>query len=342
MSFKRVIITKFGDPDVLKIVEEKSLPKPKSDEVRIKVLSTSAAFTDTLVRKGKYRGVKQKPPFSPGYDMIGVVDKLGENVTKFKVGQRVAELTVIGAYSEYICLPEDRLVVVPDELDPAEAVSLILSYITAYQMLNRTAKVQSGQRILVHGAGGAVGTALLQLGKLLDLEMYGTASESKREIVTSLGATHIDYNGEDFVERVLSMTNGEGVDIVFDAIGGDVLKGSFKVLRAGGTLVSYGFYQSFMGKGGNVPLDFLRLLFWKIWPNKRSTTFYSIGSWHQKHVDWFKEDLTTLFDLLAQKKIKPIIWKRMPLSEAKRAHELIEQAAVQGKAVLIVSTQTSV
>lgn len=340
MSIKRVIITEFGSPDVLKIVEEKSLPEPKSDEVRIRVMTTSAAFTDTMIRKGKYRDVKDKPPFSPGYDMVGVVDKLGESVTKFKVGQTVADLTVIGAYSEYICLPEDRLVAVPEELDPAEAVSLILSYMTAYQMLNRTAKVQSGQRILVHGAGGAVGTALLQLGKLLDLEMYGTASESKNELVTSLGATHIDYNSEDFIEKVLSMTNGEGVNFVFDAIGGDVLKGSFKVLKPGGTLVSYGFYQSIMGKGGNVPLDFIRLLFWKIWPNKRSATFYSIGSLRNKHEDWFKEDLTELFNLLAQKKIKPTIWKRMPLSEAKRAHELIEQAAVQGKIVLIVSNQT--
>ena len=208
MSYKRVIITDFGDPDVLKIVEEESFPEPKQDEVRIRVMATSAAFTDTLIRKGKYFGFKKKPPFSPGYDMVGIIDKLGESVTKFKVGQRVAELTVFGAYSEYICLPEDRLVKVPDEVDPAEAVSLILSYITAYQMLNRTAKVQSGQRILVHGAGGAVGTALLQLGKLLNLEMYGTASESKRDLVTNLGATHIDYKNEDFVDKILSMTNG--------------------------------------------------------------------------------------------------------------------------------------
>jgi NADPH2:quinone reductase len=162
MSYKRVIITGFGGPEVLKIIEEPKLPEPKPDEVRIKVLATSAAFTDVMIRKGKYPDVKDKPPFSPGYDVVGVVDKVGDSATRFKVGQRVADLTVIGAYSEYLCLPESRLTLVPDSLDPAEAVSLILSYVTAYQMLHRVAKVKGSQRILVHGAGGAVGTAMLQ------------------------------------------------------------------------------------------------------------------------------------------------------------------------------------
>ena len=183
MSYKRVIITGFGGPEVLKVVEESELPNPKSGEVRVKVLATSAAFTDVMIRKGKYPDVKEKPPFSLGYDMVGIVDQIGEGATRFKVGQRVADLTIIGAYSEYLCVPESRLTPVPDNLDPAEAVSLILSYVTAYQMLHRISKVKGSQRILVHGAGGAVGTAMLQLGKLLDLEMYGTASKSKHGVV---------------------------------------------------------------------------------------------------------------------------------------------------------------
>ena len=165
MSYKRVIITKFGGPEVLKMIEETTLPEPKPGEVRVKVLATSAAFTDAWIRKGTYPDVKEKPPFSPGYDMVGVVDKLGEGVTHFQVGQRVADLTVIGAYSEYICLPESRLTPVPEGLDPAEAVSLVLSYVTAYQMLHRVAKVKRSQRILVHGAGGAVGTAHVTIGQ---------------------------------------------------------------------------------------------------------------------------------------------------------------------------------
>ena len=230
MSYKRVVITEFGSPKVLKEIEETKLPEPESGEVRVKVLVTSAAFTDVMIRMGKYPGVKQKPPFSPGYDLVGVVDKLGEAANRFEVGQRVADLTVTGAYSEYVCLPERRLTPVPDGLDPAEAVSLVLSYVTAYQMLHRVAKVKSGQRILIHGAGGAVGTAMIQLGNLLGLEIYGTASKSKHELVASLGATPIDYQTEDFVERIYTLT-GDGVDASFDPIGGEHLKRSFSVLR---------------------------------------------------------------------------------------------------------------
>jgi NADPH:quinone reductase-like Zn-dependent oxidoreductase len=335
MSYKRVIIAGFGGPEVLKLVEEAALPEPKLGEVGIKVLVTSAAFTDVMIRKGMYPDVKEKPPFSPGYDMVGVVDKLGEGVIGFKVGQRVADLTIIGAYSEYICLPADRLTSVSDSLDPAEAVSLVLSYVTAYQMLHRIAKVKGRQRILVHGAGGAVGTAMLQLGKLLDLEMYGTASKSKHDLVARLGATPIDYKSENWVERMRNLT-GDGVDTAFDPIGGDSFKQSFSVLRRGGMLVAYGFYNAVMGKGGSIPLDFIRLKLWNILPNGRSTAFYSIGPLRQKQPDWFSEDLTKLFDLLAQGKIKPVIAMRMPLAEARRAHELIEQAGVQGKIVLNV------
>ena len=223
MGYKRVVITEFGGPEVLKLVEEAALPEPGQGEVRVKIVVTSAAFTDTMIRKGMYPDVKENPPFSPGYDLVGVVDKLGENATRLEVGQRVAALTVIGAYSEYICLPEGVLTPVPEGVDAAEAVSLVLSYVTAYQMLHRAAKVNKGQRILIHGAGGAVGTAMLQLGKLLELEMYGTASKSKHELVAGLGATPIDYKSEDFVERILSKT-GDGVDAAFDPIGGENFK----------------------------------------------------------------------------------------------------------------------
>lgn len=125
------------------MIEERTFPEPKPGEVRVRVLATSAAFIDTMIRKGIYPDVKEKPPFSPGYDRVGVIDKLGGGVTKLKIGQKVAELTVIGAYAEYICLHESRLVPVPARLDPAEAVSLILSYVTAYQMLHRKANIQA-------------------------------------------------------------------------------------------------------------------------------------------------------------------------------------------------------
>ncbi len=333
MSYKKVVITEFGGPEVLKVVEEATLPEPGAGEVRVKVQATSACFTDTMVRKGIYYEVKKKPPFPPGYDVVGVVDKVGTGVTTLKVGQTVADLTVSEAYTEYICRAENTLVPVPDGLDPAEAVSLVLSYVTAYQMLHRPAKVQRGQTVLIHGAGGAVGTALLQLGKLLDLKMYGTASKAKHDLVTRLGGIPIDYRREDFVERV----GVGGIDVAFDAIGGDNFKRSFKTLKKGGTLVAYGFYDNSMGKGGNVPIEYMKVALWNWLPNGRSSTFYSIGALRKKQPNWFREDLAALFDLLAQGKIKPAIEQRMKLTEAIEAHKLIDQAAVQGRIVLMVN-----
>ena len=334
MSYKKIILNEFGGPEVLQLIEENNLPEPGVGEVRVKILAASATFTDTMVRKGIYYGFKETPPLSPGYDMVGVVDKLGGSVTGLEVGQMVADLTVWGAYTEYMVRPADSLVPVPAGLDPAEVVSMVLSYVTAYQMLHRVAKVKHGQRILVHGAGGAVGTAMLELGALHHLEIFGTASKSKHELVQSLGANPIDYKNEDFLARMQAVG---GVDAVFDAIGGENFKRSFKSLKKGGILVPYGFYNQAMGKGGNVALEFMSIALWNILPNGRKASFYSIGDLRKKNPEWFKEDLGALFGLLFQGKIKPIIEKRMKLEEAAQAHELIEQAAVKGRIVLMVN-----
>ena len=336
MSYKKVILNEFGGPEVLQVFEENTLPEPGMGEARIKVLAASATFTDTMVRKGIYYGFKETPPLSLGYDMVGVVDKLGEGVNSFEIGQMVADLTVFGAYTEYMLRPAERLVPVPEGLDTAEAVSMVLSYVTAYQMLHRVAKIQSGQKILVHGAGGAVGTAMLELGTLLDLEMYGTASKPKHELVKSLGGIPIDYKSEDFLERVQAL-DGDGLNGAFDPIGGENFKRSFKSLKKGGTLVPYGFYNQAMGRGGNVAMEYMKVALWNIIPNGRQASFYSIGDLRKKNPDWFKEDLGELFDLLKEGKIKPSIEKRLKLEDAKQAHELIESAAVKGRIVLLVN-----
>ncbi len=334
MSYKKVLLNEFGGSEVLQVVAESALPEPGMGEVRIKVLAASATFTDTMVRKGIYYGFKETPPLSPGYDMVGVVDKPGTGVTGLEVGQMVADLTVFGAYTEYMLRPAESLVPVPEGLDPAEAVSLVLSYMTAYQMLHHSAKVQRGQKILIHGAGGAVGTALLELGALLDLKMYGTASKSKHELVKSLGGTPIDYKSEDFLAKMHAIG---GVDAAFDAIGGENFKRSFQALKKGGTLVAYGFYNQAMGKGGNVPVEYMSVALWNMLPNGRKAAFYSIGALREKQPQWFKEDLTALFELLSKGKIKPAIERRMNLEDAAQAHGLIEQAAVKGRIVLMIN-----
>jgi NADPH:quinone reductase-like Zn-dependent oxidoreductase len=336
MSYKRIIITKFGEPEVLKLIEESALPEPKTGEIRVKILKASANFTDIMIRKGKYPDVKDKPPFSPGYDMVGVVDKSGEGSSTFSVGERVADMTVIGAYSEYICLPENRLTRLTESIDSSEAVAIILSYTTAYQMLHRIAKMTEGKTILIHGAGGAVGIALLQLGKLLNLKMYGTASKSKQDLVKKLGGIPIDYESEDFEVRIHELTTN-GVDAVFDPMGGDSFKKSFHSLKPGGILVGFGFYNAVMGKGGSIPLDFIKLILWNILPYKKSTSFYSIGGLRKKHPEWFKEDLGLLFELLEKRSIKPEIAGHYPLNKAIDVHKMIENAANTGKIIFDIS-----
>jgi NADPH:quinone reductase-like Zn-dependent oxidoreductase len=217
VTHTRVIIDHYGGPDALRVVEEE-LPEPKHGEVRVRVLAAGVSLPDVMMREGVHPETP-RVPFTPGWDLVGVVDSLGAGVSGIERDQLVAALPITGAYAAYVCLPERELVPVPSGLDPAEAVSLILNYVTAYQMLHRSAKVSPGQRVLVHGASGGVGTALLQLGFLAGLKMYGTCSSRGAATVSTLGGIPIDYQHQDFVEEVRRLT-GVGVDVVFDSIGG--------------------------------------------------------------------------------------------------------------------------
>jgi NADPH:quinone reductase-like Zn-dependent oxidoreductase len=282
-------------------------------------------------------------PFSPGYDVVGIVDKLGNGVSGFKLGDTVTALTMIGGYSRYLCVPAAELIPVPAGLDPAEAVSLVLNYVTAHQMIHRVAELRSGQSVLIHGAAGGVGTALLELGKLAGLKMFGTASRGKHDLVTALGGIPIDYKTDDFVTRVLQMTGGTGVDAVFDPVGGSNWWRSYKTLRAGGkerggTLIGYGM-SSVVDQGkpsmvkGAASFALMGLL--GVLPDGKTARWYSVTTEKQKHPGWFPEDLRHLLGLLAEKKIHPHVAERLPLREAQRANELIEQAKVAGKIVLL-------
>ena len=335
MKYKRIVISRYGGPEVLQVVED-DLPEPRSGEVRVKILRAGVAFTDILIREGLFPGTPRKP-FSPGFDLVGLVDKLSAGVSSVKQGQVVASLTKFGSYAEYICLPVTELVPVPSGLDPAEAVSLVLSYVTAYQLLHRAARVKAGERILIHGAGGGVGTALLQLGKLSGLEMYGTASAGKHELVAGLGGIPIDYKKEDFVERIRSLT-GDGVDVVLDPIGGLHWWRSYKTLRKGGRLVPYGASSIFTEGKLKVGLGFLTLLLMKLIPDgKKALWLFGVTGWPYSSPELCREDLRMLLTLLEQRKIKPVIAERVPLVEAARAHDLLKRAAVGGKIVLICS-----
>src|SRR5271168_1456215 len=226
MHNTRVVLTALGGPEVLKVIED-DIGDPQANEVRVRILATGVAFADVLMRRGLYSGVPPLP-YSPGYDIVGVVDAIGSGVKQWNSGDVVAALTMTGGYSRYIILPVSQLVRVPNGLDPAEAVSLVLNYTTAYQLIHRIAKLRQGQSALIHGAAGGVGTAALQLGLLAGLKMFGTASKPKHDLVAALGGIPIDYRNEDFVQRA------NGVDAVFDPIGGHNWMRSYRALGRGG------------------------------------------------------------------------------------------------------------
>jgi NADPH:quinone reductase-like Zn-dependent oxidoreductase len=335
MKYRHVVIGQFGGPEVLQVVED-DLAAPRSGQALVKVLAADVGFSDVNIRRGRYpRG--PRPPFTPGYAMVGVVDRLGPDAAGLQPGQRVAALTFTGSYSQYIVLPAPELYPVPEEVDPAEAVTVTFNYVAAYQMLHRVAHVERGWRTLIHGAAGGLGTAFLELGHLAGLEMYGTASKAKHALVSRLGARPIDYHTEDFVERVHALTGGAGADAVFDPIGSAHLKLSARAARKGGTIVAFGYYAA-ANRGTGALRDILsqnlRLWLWSLPPGRKHVAFYDTRTTKRKHPDWYRDDLARLFALLAAGRLKPVIADRLPLEEVVIAHRRLEQAQVQGRLVL--------
>ena len=344
MKNKRIVVTQYGGPDSIRLVEEEC-PEPRRGEVRVRVLAAGVALPDIMARQGIHPETPPVP-FTPGWDLVGEVERLGEDVSEFVPGDLVISMPIHGAYTEFICLPHEELIPVPPGLDPAETVSLALNYVTAYQMMHRSAKVRPGQRVLIHGASGGVGSALLQLGKLIGLEMYGTCSSKGFDAVTDLGGIPIDYKEQDFVEEIARLT-GDGVDTVFDPIGGDHLWRSRRVLRPGGKVIGYGNTTSLRGKGitssrpgrrnrlHGIPIYALYIVGGWLLPGRRRIVPYSSQTLKRIKPAWFREDLKTLIDMLEARKIKPLVARRFPLSEARRAQELLEAGGVIGKVVLV-------
>ena len=348
--YTRIVVSRYGGPDELQVVDS-PLPEPKTGEVRVRVLAAGVSLPDVMMREGIHPETP-KLPFTPGWDLVGVVDRLGGGVSGFEPDQIVAALPIHGAYAEYLCLPAQQLVPVPAGLDPGEAVSLVLNYVTAYQMLHRSAKVRPGQRILIHGASGGVGTALLQLGRLAGLEMYGTCSARGAATVSALGGIPIDYQHQDYVTEIHRLTS-DGVDAVFDGIGGTNIWRSRNALRRGGKVVAFGLTGSLnqgrlaSGRSGSRQ-RFRRVAIFGLYsagsflfPGRKHVVLYSIQWLMRRRPAFFRQDLTALFDLLHQEKIKPLIAGRFPLAEARRAHESLGEGGVAGKIVLVCNGATA-
>jgi NADPH:quinone reductase-like Zn-dependent oxidoreductase len=313
-------------------VVDAPLPTAGRGEVRVRVLASGLEYTDVLIRRHLYpQTMRRQPPFAMGYDVVGEIDQLGDGVRGFQLGDRVADMTVVGSNAAYRTLRSRDLTRVPAGLDPTEAATLILSWTTAYQLLHRAARVQRGQRVLVHGAAGAVGQALLALGRLARLELWGTARGGHAALIRELGATPIDYQREDFT-RVLP----GGFDVVFDGIAEDGYRRSFAALKRGGLLCAFGYSAGAQAQRRMLTMLMwiARLYLWRWLPGGKRAGFYSINVMRVLHPDWFREDLERLFGLLATGAIRPRVADRISFDEVAEAHRRLAAGGLEGKLVL--------
>src|SRR5262245_52683991 len=332
---RAVQLKRFGGPEELQVVDV-PLPSAGRGEVRVRVLASGLEYTDVVIRRHLYpQTMFRQPPFVLGYDVVGEIDQLGDDVSGFELGDRVADMTVVGSNTAYRTLRASGLARVPTDVDSAEAAALILSWTTAYQLLHRAARVKRGQRVLVQGAAGAVGQALLVLGRRAELELWGTARGEHAAVIRELGATPIDYKRED-VTRVLP----GGFDVVFDGIGEDGYRASFAALKDGGLLCAYGYTAGVQAKRSLATILtwiaklylWRRLLSWL--PGGKRLHVYSINAMRARHGACFKEDLEQLFGLLATGAIRPRVAERISFGEIVEAHRRLEAGGLVGKLVL--------
>ncbi len=327
-TYRATMITRPGGPEVLEIADL-PLAAPGANELRVRVRACGIGATDLTMLAGKYQ-FAPKLPIVGGYEIAGVVDAIGRNVTGFRIGQRVAALTVHGGFAEYVVREARHFVPIPDEISDIEAAAVILNYVSAWQMIHRVASVQPGTSALVTGAAGGVGTALLQLLRLAGAKTYGAASRPKHALVEKLGAIPIDYR-EGPVDRLIRSREVDGVDTVFDAIGGRSISRCLSAVRRGGLVVGYGFMAA------DSKISQARMFFDTFITSRlrgRRGTFYGISLLYRKNPRPFLEDLRKIFTLLAERRIAPVIAEVFPLERARQALELLATGTKAGKIVL--------
>ncbi|MBQ1082098.1 medium chain dehydrogenase/reductase family protein [Nocardiopsis sp. B62] len=321
------------------VVRHRRLDPPGPGRVTLRMEATGVSFAEQQMRRGKY--FDQPPfPFVPGYDLVGSVTEVGPGADPTMKGRRYAALTKVGAWASHVVLPATDLVPVPEGTDPGTAEALVVNGVTAYRMLHQLAHVRSGDTVLVHGANGGVGSLLVQLARHAGATVIGTASARNAEAVRSLGATPLDYREPDLPGRVRALAP-DGVNAVFDHVGGPGLVDSFGLLARGGTLVSYGTAAT-RDVDGNAMLPvlllFARLLRWNTLPNGRGAHFFNLWSGHRRRVDFQRRlarDLGAVLDLHTEGVLDPPVAARVPLSEVASAMTLAESGTVVGKVLLV-------
>jgi len=312
---------------VLQVIE-RELRAPRPDEIRVRVQAASVSLVDVQARQG--RGpFQQKASFVPGYAVVGQVDASGDEVAGFAPGDRVAVLTEINGYAEYVYVRRNPILRIPELVDAAAAVTLVLNYLVAYQVLHRRSRVQAGDRVLIVGAGGGIGTALCELGQLAGLVMYGVDSAAKHHVLTRYGVIPIDLRTDDLAAAV-RRAEPNGFDAVFDGVGGDYVDTALSALRPGGVLVEYANPLSKRG--------LLRLLARKaalrLAGGGRRLKLYGTNTWRYDRRPLL-QDWRALFTMLAEDQISPVVARTFPLNEAAAANALLEGGTVIGNLVLL-------
>ena len=340
---QQVIITRHGGPEVLH-VRETAEPQLKSGDVLIDVQFSGINFADLLMRMGLYPSAP-KPPFTPGYEVSGVIAKVGSTENDELLGKSVAALTKFGGYSSKVVVKKDRLIALPDGIDMAQAAAMPVVYLTSYVMLSLQAHLQKDEWVLIHNIGGGVGLAAVELSRMIGANIIGTASVGKHDRLREKGIHHlIDYNTEDFVARVKEITEGKGVDVIIDPIGGENLKKSYKALGSFGRLVVFGFSKAASGPRRKV----LHLLKEYIKTPKFSP-IQLMG--HNKGVfgchlgmvmdrqELLQECMQKLMSYFQSGDINPHVDRVFPLNRVKDAHQYIMDRRNFGKVLLAADDQ---
>ena len=320
-------------------VRTRDLPAPAAGQAVLRMDATGVSFAEQQMRRGKY--YDQPPfPFVPGYDVVGTVTAAGPDVDPAVIGRRFAAVTKTGSWASHQLIDVADLVPVPDGVDAADAETVVVNGITAWQMLHRTARVRPGATIVVLGANGGVGSMLVQLARHAGITVIGTASPRHHPALREVGATPVDYRDPEMYQRIREIAP-DGVDAVFDHVGGPGIVDSWRLLRRGGALVSYGTAATKDEEGDSrLPVLTLmaRLVAWNVLPNGRSATFYNFWAGRRRlgtFRDRLRDDLTSVLTLLADGVLSPQVAARFPLSEAGSALALAESRTVAGKVVIV-------
>lgn len=338
---RQIWIARAGPPEVLE-VREAADPEPKAGEVRIRVAASGVNFADILGRMGLYPDLPPIPVV-PGYEVSGRVDATGADVDGNWAGREVLALTRFGGYADTVCVPANQVFVRPAGMSAMEAAAIPVNYFTAWQLVVVMGGLKPNETVLVHSVGGGVGIAATQIAKHLGAHVIGTASASKHGELRAFGIDHlIDYRTEDFEMRVREITNGRGVELILDAVGGESWKKGYRVLAPTGRLGMFGISAAASGKERNM-LGMLALLARTPWlqfnplslMNANKGVFgVNLGHlWGE--IDRMREWADRLFDLWVQGVVKPKIAHNFRFDEAPKAHHFIQDRRNIGKVLLV-------